>query len=150
MGLSGMGCGAPFAAWLGSFKSPDQRASGGGASRAWGGRRRRWGARPRRPELGELGLGVVVHGSKNSWVLRAPVDAMVALAHSYAVRVGSGHGGVMAGGEELSGSTEPAVTGRNRHRGERGSVRRLTARPTSARARSGMLCSSGIDDDDPR
>ena len=52
---------------------------------------------------GVLGFGVVVHGSKNSWVLRAPVDAMVALAHSYAVRVGSGHGGVRSGGGELSG-----------------------------------------------
>ena len=56
-----MGSGAPFAAWLGSFESPDQRASDRGASRAWGGRRRRRGARPRRPELGVLGFGAGMH-----------------------------------------------------------------------------------------
>ena len=96
------------------------------------------------------GRGVVVHGSGSGGLLRPPGVTRNTVTRAGVAGLGSCHRGTMAGGEELSGSTESAVRGRNRHRGESDSVRRLTARPTSAMARSGMLCSSRIDSEDPR
>ena len=48
-----------------------------------------------------------------------------------------GHGGDMAGGAELSGSTEPAVRGRKRQRKERGMEKELTGSVVVASASSG-------------
>ena len=68
--------------------------------------------------------------------------------------VGSGEvascGGDERGGDELSGSTEPAVSARNRQRGERGLVRGLTARLTEGLAGAGTAGGQRIDAEDLR
>ena len=96
------------------------------------------------------GRGVVVHGSGSGGLLRPPGVTRNTVTRAGVAGLGSCHRGAMAGGEELTGAVVELARRGKRARGGGGSVRGLTARPASARARSGMPGSSRIDGEDPR
>ena len=68
---------------------------------------------------GELGPVARRHSRGRRGVLRPPGGALSTVTRSAAAIGDDGHGGGMASGAKLSGSTEPAVRGRKRQ-GKRG------------------------------
>ena len=93
---------------------------------------------------GEARAVATVHNRSNGLGFWDPGVVLSTVVCLDVTRVSSSHGDLVAGGDELSGSTEPAVSGRNRHRGEEGSVRGLTAMTTERSARSGTVRSRRI------
>ena len=77
-------------------------------------------------------------------MLWVPGNATRTTACSDATCGASSRGDLVAGGDELSGSAEPVVRGKNRHQGEGGSVRGLTAMAMECSARSGTARSRRI------
>jgi len=86
---------------------------------------------------GALGFGVREHGRRQGGVLRPPGGALSTYVCSVAALGNGGHGGDMAGGEELSAPTGIDVRGRKRARGEGETTQKLTAGAAVASASSG-------------
>ena len=96
------------------------RASNRGIRSCWGGRiwRRRRAPR-RRPEFGEVGVGVRGHGRSHGWARSAPVRVLSTLPCSGVSYGGSSTVCVIAGGKERSAPTVGVVRRHGRARRNR-------------------------------
>ena len=65
----------------------------------------------RRLEYGSERARATRHGEARRWAHRTPGEVRSTMTRAGAALLGSGHGGAMVGGDELSGSTEPVVRG---------------------------------------
>ena len=93
---------------------------------------------------GEARAVATVHNRSNRLGFWDPGVVLSTVVCLDVTRVSSSHGDLVASGNELSGSAEPVVSGRNRHRGEEGSVRGLTAMTTERSATSRTVRSRQI------
>lgn len=93
---------------------------------------------------GEARAVATVHNRSNRLGFCDPGMVLSTVVCSDLTCVSSSHDDLVASGDELSGSAEPAVSGRNRHRGEGGLVPGLTAMTMKRSARSGTVRSRRI------